>query len=65
MSPNRMNSPCINVCQLDAAGAVCIGCGRTTGEIGRWTALKPEERDAIILRLPSRMEQIKESTASD
>ncbi|MFA5970223.1 MAG: DUF1289 domain-containing protein [Sphingomonas sp.] len=49
-----MESPCVNVCQLDAARAQCTGCGRTTDEIARWTCGTPEWRRAIMAELPSR-----------
>ena len=29
-------SPCIQVCQLDAAN-ICIGCGRSLAEIAEWS----------------------------
>ena len=32
-------SPCINVCRMDAAGAVCEGCWRTLDEIAAWGSL--------------------------
>jgi hypothetical protein len=40
-------SPCIGVCELDAAGRVCIGCFRTIGEIRRWPDADDAERLAI------------------
>jgi predicted Fe-S protein YdhL (DUF1289 family) len=44
-------SPCVHICQLDATGATCIGCGRTRAEIGGWMYMSPEERAAIMARL--------------
>jgi len=46
----RVESPCINVCTLDAQ-KVCIGCGRTIAEIAAWPSLSAEERRAIVARL--------------
>jgi predicted Fe-S protein YdhL (DUF1289 family) len=40
-------SPCIGVCELDAAGRVCIGCFRTIGEIRRWPDADDAEKLAI------------------
>jgi uncharacterized protein len=43
-------SPCIKVCQLDLQGR-CYGCGRTTAEIARWSAMSLEERRAVNARI--------------
>lgn len=32
----QVKSPCRNVCVIDEAREVCIGCGRTRAEIWRW-----------------------------
>ena len=42
-------SPCTRICTLDAADE-CIGCGRTIGEIVRWSAADDDERRAIAAR---------------
>lgn len=42
-----IESPCIGVCTLDAAG-YCIGCLRTLAEIGAWSQLPPAERRRIM-----------------
>jgi predicted Fe-S protein YdhL (DUF1289 family) len=35
--PNpEVPSPCVGVCRLDEAGRLCVGCGRSTAEIGEW-----------------------------
>lgn len=44
-------SPCVNICQLDAKGETCLGCGRTRDEIGAWMSMSAEERAAVIDRL--------------
>ncbi|MDB5642162.1 MAG: hypothetical protein JWN07_1479 [Hyphomicrobiales bacterium] len=44
-------SPCVNICQLDARGETCLGCGRTRDEIGGWMSMSAEERDAVMARL--------------
>ena len=49
-------SPCINVCTLDAATQVCMGCYRTIGEIAAWGAASNAERAAIVAELPRRRE---------
>jgi predicted Fe-S protein YdhL (DUF1289 family) len=34
---------------------MCIGCGRSLDEIGRWIALTEAERIAIMAQLPARL----------
>lgn len=41
-------SPCINICTLDAAGASCLGCGRSVDEITRWAFMSNGERADIV-----------------
>jgi predicted Fe-S protein YdhL (DUF1289 family) len=41
----------VNICQLDARGETCLGCGRTRAEIGAWMLMSAEERAAIMARL--------------
>ena len=52
-----VSSPCINVCTLDPAGTLCLGCGRTLAEIGEWASASPGRqreiaRDAAARRAP-------------
>lgn len=53
--PVRIVSPCVNICRLDPATGWCVGCGRTGGEIARWTAVDDAARDAVMRTLPARM----------
>lgn len=48
-------SPCIKICVLDPLSGICIGCGRTAGEIGLWPEWSDDLRRAVITQLPSRM----------
>ena len=49
-------SPCINVCTLDPATQVCLGCFRTLDEIAAWGTASNAERAAIRVELPRRRE---------
>jgi predicted Fe-S protein YdhL (DUF1289 family) len=53
-------SPCNQVCWLDAGG-ICIGCGRSGGEIAEWTradsARRLQIRAAARARLASKTAQ--------
>jgi predicted Fe-S protein YdhL (DUF1289 family) len=56
-------SPCINVCQMDAATGWCGGCLRSLDEIARWpsldeiarwSSLDETRRHAVLAALPER-----------
>ncbi len=46
-----IESPCVNICTLDAHTGLCLGCGRTLDEIARWTAMTAAERASVMDRL--------------
>ena len=48
-------TPCVKVCSLDAAAGICLGCGRTLGEIERWLRMDGDERARIMAELPARL----------
>lgn len=52
-----MDSPCNRVCQLDADD-VCIGCGRTRGEIAEWLNASPERQAKIIQAAEERLRSL-------
>jgi hypothetical protein len=37
---------------------LCLGCGRTLDEIGRWSKLDDEQRLMVMEQLPYRMEKL-------
>jgi predicted Fe-S protein YdhL (DUF1289 family) len=47
LQQETVDSPCIGTCRLDAL-QVCVGCGRTIGEIGAWFRASNEERRVIV-----------------
>jgi len=47
-------SPCTKVCTIDPRSGLCLGCGRTLDEIGRWMSLSESERNRIMTELPQR-----------
>jgi predicted Fe-S protein YdhL (DUF1289 family) len=49
-----MQSPCINVCVIDATTGLCAGCSRSLAEIAGWTAMTDIERRRIMRDLPAR-----------
>jgi uncharacterized protein len=50
-----METPCINICHLDAVTGLCDGCGRTGAEIAAWASLTPARRREIMRELPERL----------
>ena len=56
LKPSDVASPCIDVCTLDPATQVCLGCYRTIEEIAAWGAASNAERAAIVVELARRRE---------
>lgn len=50
----RIDSPCINICEIDDVTGLCAGCSRTIDEISRWSSGTATWRDAVIRELPGR-----------
>lgn len=50
--PKTVNvvSPCIGVCELNETGDYCMGCHRTTDEIGAWRFADLEAKAEILCR---------------
>jgi predicted Fe-S protein YdhL (DUF1289 family) len=44
-------SPCIGVCELDAATSTCRGCKRTVAEIQAWPTSSDADKRRILQRL--------------
>jgi predicted Fe-S protein YdhL (DUF1289 family) len=54
-----MQSPCINVCVIDASTELCAGCGRSLDEIAGWRGMTEAERGRIMRELPARQVRAK------
>ncbi|OYU69759.1 MAG: DUF1289 domain-containing protein [Alphaproteobacteria bacterium PA2] len=52
--PAPIKTPCIKVCVVDGESGLCMGCYRRLNEVAGWSKLSPEQRDEILLELPSR-----------
>jgi predicted Fe-S protein YdhL (DUF1289 family) len=50
-----IESPCNQVCAVDPRSGLCIGCGRSIAEIGRWAQYSADERRRIMAELPGRL----------
>jgi uncharacterized protein len=56
--PTSIKTPCVQVCAVDGASGLCLGCFRTLNEIAGWARLTPEERERLMAELPSRRTRI-------
>jgi uncharacterized protein len=56
-----LESPCVNICLLDAGTGTCVGCGRTIQEIANWAAISERDRRTIMRELPERMRLLEEA----
>ena len=52
--PRSIATPCVQVCVVDGASGLCLGCFRTLPEIAGWARLSDEERERIMAELPER-----------
>ncbi|MDB5848165.1 MAG: YbaK/prolyl-tRNA synthetase associated region [Rhodoferax sp.] len=44
---DRVPSPCISVCRVNADSGLCEGCFRTLGEISSWGRSSPDAQRAL------------------
>jgi uncharacterized protein len=51
-----VESPCINVCSMDATTGFCQGCYRTIEEIQGWWDLNFEQKSEVIKKTWAREE---------
>jgi uncharacterized protein len=63
-SATGVSSPCNRICVVHPTARMCIGCGRSLDEIGRWIALTEAERTAIMAQLPARLAALNGAAAS-
>lgn len=59
MTISAIKTPCINVCVVDPASSLCVGCGRSLQEIGSWISMSPERRLSVIRSLPARLKALR------
>lgn len=55
--PETPDSPCVNVCQLDASKNYCTGCFRTLTEIGEWSKATAARKQDILTSSLERKKQ--------
>jgi len=52
-------SPCIDVCKMDPATGLCVGCARTLDEIAAWSTLDDMAKRKVWKLLPARREELR------
>jgi len=57
--PPSITSPCNKICAVDTVSGLCIGCGRSLGEIANWLGYSDGERERIMAELPQRLSSLK------
>ena len=64
-TPVMTPSPCINVCRIDDATGLCVGCLRTLSEIAAWSVLSDNERRDVWARLALRATRVEAGAKND
>lgn len=54
LDAERLPSPCIGICRIDAKTAFCEGCLRTLDEIAQWGASNEQRKRTIWLSIRQR-----------
>jgi hypothetical protein len=49
-----METPCVDICDIDRQSGLCRGCGRSIAEISNWAAMTGAERRRIMAELARR-----------
>ena len=52
-----IQTPCVNICVIDAATRLCRGCWRSIDEITAWGRMTPQARRDVMAQLPARAGQ--------
>lgn len=55
----RVDSPCVEVCQLDYVNKICTGCYRTLNEIEVWMHCNNDEKRRILRNMEERKQHEK------
>lgn len=58
----RIPSPCVKICQMDAALGLCVGCRRTLDEIAGWLDMSPAAQLTTLQRIAERRRRLGESS---
>lgn len=56
-----VTTPCVQVCIVDGPSGLCLGCYRSLSEIGSWSQMGEEAREAVMAELLGRRGRIEAS----
>ena len=56
---DEIESPCIKICVVHPEERICTGCLRSIDEIGRWSRMSAQERQAVMEDLPGRAPRLR------
>ena len=59
-----VQSPCIDVCRMDAKSGLCEGCLRTLDEIAGWAAAPDEQKRLILAAIAQRRARLEAAPES-
>ena len=45
---SSIESPCVDICQLDPSSGICLGCFRTMEEISVWIEMSDDDKREIL-----------------
>ena len=51
---SEVQSPCVEICQLDPVSGMCLGCFRTMDEIASWIELTDIEKQSVLFNAQKR-----------
>jgi len=51
---SAVQSPCVEICQLDPVSGMCLGCFRTMDEIASWIELTDIEKQSVLFNAQKR-----------
>jgi predicted Fe-S protein YdhL (DUF1289 family) len=54
-------SPCVQICHLDLATDLCMGCFRSRAELASWPKLTAGQRRAVLELVAMRRQQVSPS----
>ena len=54
LEEDAVNSPCVDLCKMNAVTGLCEGCRRSLDEIASWSAYSPAEKRKVLALLPAR-----------
>jgi predicted Fe-S protein YdhL (DUF1289 family) len=56
--PSPIATPCLQICAIDGASGLCLGCYRTLKEVAAWGRFSDAERAEIMAGLAARRSRI-------